>query len=471
MARQLPFLKPSNRNLARILLARPILLMATSRFERSRRSAGLAVIVLCSSSFVFALNGCKHAAQQTASVTILDPEWASPDIMPKAKYETEQFTRETGVKVEHTPLPETAFGQLDLSRKLLRQHSPSPDVYGIDVIWPGVLAEHLLDLKPYFGAELSLLDPSVVANFTVNGKVVAMPYHVNVGVLAYRTDLLRKYGYERPPRTWDELEQIAGRIQAGERAKGAKDFWGYVWQGAAAEGLTCNALEWQIGEGGGQIIEFDKTISVDNPATIRAWQRAAHWIGWISPPGVVAYREPDSMNLWASGRTAFWRTWQWQYRLSHWQESAMENKTGFTSIPAGRGKRAGTLGGTGLAVSQYAAHPEEAIALIRFLLRRELESRKENVHARPPQTPELYDLPDAVDPFDHSTPPNLWESGVVARPSMFVGDKYEEVTRAYYQSVHSALVGEKSAADAAAELERQLAAITGFKTGPPKSEN
>ena len=82
--------------------------------------------------------------------------------------------------------------------------------------------------------------------------------------------------YDHPPRTWDELERMAKRIQAGERAEGKKDFWGFVWQGVAAEALTCNALEWQASEGGDRIIESDRTISVNNPATIRSWQRAKH---------------------------------------------------------------------------------------------------------------------------------------------------------------------------------------------------
>ncbi|PYX40561.1 MAG: hypothetical protein DMG83_26440 [Acidobacteria bacterium] len=248
----------------------------------------------------------------------------------------------------------------DGREKLLRAHSASPDLIGIDVIWPEIIDEYLLDLKPYFSSEISSLDPDLIASFTVKGKVVSIPYHMQIGVLAYRTDLLRKYGYTRPPSTWDELERMAVRIQAGERAEGKKDFWGYVWQGAAAEGLTCNALEWQVSQGGGRIIEKNKTISVNNSAAIQSWQRAGRWIGWISPPGVLSYTEADATNVWASERAAFWRTWEWKYRLAHWREATLPDLTGYTSVPGGAAARVDVLGGTGLSVSRFSGHPQQA---------------------------------------------------------------------------------------------------------------
>jgi trehalose/maltose transport system substrate-binding protein len=415
----------------------------------------------------FNLAGCRSTPRHPVTVTVLDPEWSQPEVLSKVLGETEPFAREAGIRVEHAPVPETSLGQLDLARKLLREKSPSPDLLGIDVIWPELLDEYLVDLKPYFSSELSSLDPQLVANFTVKGRVVAIPYHIQTGVLAYRTDLLRKYGYSHPPTTWDELESMAAKIQAGERADGKKDFWGFVWQGAEAEGLTCDALEWQASQGGGHIIENDGTISVNNPAAIRAWQRAARWVGWISPPGVVAYREPDSMNAWQSGRAAFWRTWEWEYRLTHWEESAMPDRTGYTSVPGGSAGRVGTLGGTGLAVSRFSAHPQETMALLRFLLKNELESEHDaNAEQRSGQ-PELYDLPLLLGVRSISTRSGQ-QPAVVSRPSIVAGQGYEKVTGAYMQAVHSVLTHERSAPKAAANLEKELVEITGFKTGPPK---
>ena len=241
------------------------------------------------------------------TLTFFRPGWSQHD--QKAERLLQQFTQETGIHVKDLPVPESTLDSMNLSRKLLQQGGSGPDVLGLDVVWSGILDDDLVDLRPSSAAEIAQLRPELIPGYTVGRKLVALPYRVQIGALEYRTDLLREYGYDHPPVTWDELERMAIRIQKGERAKGKKDFWGYVWQGAPTEGLTCNALEWQFAEGGGRIVENDRTVSVNNPATIRAWQRAKRWIGWISPPSVLAYRETDSMNVFDSGGAAFNRAW------------------------------------------------------------------------------------------------------------------------------------------------------------------
>jgi trehalose/maltose transport system substrate-binding protein len=420
--------------------------------------------------------GCSGPpSRKPVTLTYLDVEWDTPDAMPGLAQDLQDFTRETGVQVRRLPRPDGSLNQLALWRELLERSDSAPDVVGIDVIWPGLLSQYLLDLEPQFGAALSKENPLVAQSYTVDGKVVAIPHHAYVGVLFYRPDLLRKYGYREPPKTWAQLEAMAARIQAGERAGGKKDFWGYVWQGGIDEDLTCNGLEWQVSEGGGRIIENDKKISVNNPQTIKAWQRAARWVGSISPPGVTGYGKWDAQNLWASGNAAFLRSWMGDYGLisRSWPFSGplpMDiPEVGLTNVPGDVGGEGGTLGGNGLAVSKHSTHINEALQLVRFLLQKDAQRMRESERSEVPENLEIFDLPSIITVYPRLTKEHERSGGLITRPSVAAGAKYEDVTRAYIQELHSVLTREKTPVLAATELEKQLVEITGFATGaPPK---
>jgi trehalose/maltose transport system substrate-binding protein len=447
----------------------------TSHDEESRlrsyfkRRTGFAIVSILETLLLCSILGCsRQSAHEPVTITFLDVEWEAPDQLPGLGRDLQEFTRETGIQVKRLPAPDGSLNQLALWRELLQKGSTTPDVYGIDVVWPGILSQYLLDLKPYFASEIASQSPVVIASYTVGGKLVAIPRHAYVGVLLYRTDLLRRYGYREPPKTWDELETMARRIQAGERARGEKDFWGFVWQGAPSEDLTCNGLEWQIGDGGGRIIEDDTTISVNNPQTINAWQRALRWVGSISPPGVTAYAKWDAENTWSSGKAAFLRGWASDYSLiSLHRPPAGSTEYGVTSLPGGRDGRAAVLGGNGLAVSRFSAHPREAMELIRYLRQKDIRFLRATEDSEPSTDFQLYELPAVLQLYPQLGKLRQEGGGIVARPSIAAGPKYEEVTRAYIEALHSVLAHERGPAAADAALEKELMEITGFKPGPP----
>jgi trehalose/maltose transport system substrate-binding protein len=425
-----------------------------------------AVLVAAAIAVAVSIGGCQQAAKDPVTLTFLDPEWSHDSRDRDAAHEQvlTDFTRETGIRVTHLPAPENSPAQLALARDLLKRGAVTPDVYGIDVVWPGILSDYLIDLSPPFAAEAKAADSELIANYTVRGKLVAMPYHSNVGVLFYRTDLLEEYGFKEPPRTWDELENMALRIQEGERAKGQKDFWGYAWPGAASEGLMCNALEWQVSEGGGRIVENDGRISVNNPKTIAAWKRTAHWLGRISPPTSLSYQEWDSSNAFAtSGKVAFQRGWMSDYFIGNPVAYPVETQMGITSVPGGDAGRVGTFGGLGLAVSKSSQHQAEAITLVRFLLRKEAELEHQRATSQPPAFPVRFEIPTLLTAYAHlqatGGKPGAHD---VARPSTVTAEKYDEVSRAYVEALHSVLEGKVKAETAAAALETQLEQITGF---------
>lgn len=202
------------------------------------------------------------------------------------KAKAEEWAQKTGNKIEYIDSPADTNDRLALYQQYWAARSPDVDVYMIDVIWPGIVAPHAADLKQFFTeAELGQFFPRIVENNTIRGKLTSIPFFTDAGLLYYRTDLLQKYGYQRPPQTWTELDQMATRIQAGERQAGNRDFWGFVWQGKAYEGLTCDALEWIYSMGGGRIIEPDGRITINNPQAIAALNMVRSWVGRISPQG------------------------------------------------------------------------------------------------------------------------------------------------------------------------------------------
>jgi trehalose/maltose transport system substrate-binding protein len=283
--------------------------------------------------------------------------------------------------------------------------------------------------------------------------------------LIYRTDLLARYGYKTPPRTWDELEKMAARIQAGERAKGKKDFWGFVWAGAIAtdsEQLTMEGLEWQAAEGGGHIIEPDGKISVNNPNVIRAWERAAHWVGSISPSSVVSYTATDAENkFWIAGEAAFVLSHAIVYEVFA-QEKPFRDHAGVTSVPAGKSARVATIGGYALGISRSSPHPAESVKFIQFLLRKhaaftaahpQKPDRKVEYFEVPPVMKEIY--PWWVKPGESGG------SEIVSRPSTIAGSNYEAVSQAYTKALHSVLTRESTAPAAAASLQNELIRIMG----------
>jgi trehalose/maltose transport system substrate-binding protein len=407
--------------------------------------------------------GCttKSPVTQEVVLTIIDQSWLDKPSQALLGEELTQFTKETGIRVQVLPAPEVAVEQLETWRNLLESGSKAPDVYGIDVIWPGILGDNLVDLKTYVpDQEIAPYFPELIRNNTVNNRLVALPYNLGEGLLFYRVDLLHKYGYATSPKTWDELESMAKRIQAGERAKGNKDFWGYVWQGAPSEALTCNALEWQVSEGGGTILDENGNITVNNPRAIGAWERAARWVGSISPPGVTAYKEGDAFNIWQAGKAAFMRNWPNAYVAARDVNSPTRDQFEVAPLPSGRAGSAATLGGQGYGVSRHSLHPREAAMLVRFLTSRNEQARRSRKSSNPPIIAELYKDPQilAQNPY-FSTILLAYRQGAAVRPSTVSGKKYPDVSRAYFEAVHAVLSHKKTAPQAAADLQQELAQI------------
>jgi trehalose/maltose transport system substrate-binding protein len=367
------------------------------------------------------------------------------------KARTQEWASKTGNRVEYLNLPPSANDVLTLFSQYWAAHTPDMDIYQIDVCWPGLAAAHAIDLKKYFDAEtMAAFFPRIVENNTVDGRLIGVPFFTDAGLLYYRTDLLEKYGYKEPPKTWEELAAMAKAIQEGERAAGKPDFWGFVWQGSSYEGLTCDGLEWIYSFGGGSIVEGDGKISIDNPNALKALQTAKSWVGTISPRGVTNYKEEESRNVWQSGNAAFMRNWPYCYALGSSKESAIAGKFSVTVLPEGgsAGKHAATLGGWQLMVSKYSKNPEVAADLVRYLTSAEMQKRDAIELSRLPTRSALYEDKEvlAAVPWFGSLLPVF--TNAIARPSTILKADYNQFATIFFNNLNEVLNDEKPAEDA-----------------------
>ena len=191
-----------------------------------------------------------------------------------------------------------------------------PDIYQVDMILVASLGDYFLTLDPCgidpelahghynpYNAKANHSEslpchnitpddihkhfPAIIEYSRVNGRLKAMPWFVDIGLLYARRDLIEKYTDDiasnlgRPPRSplypvrWDELVTIAKTVQEHET-----DSWGFVWQGREYEGLTCNALEWVHSYGGRFVDDSgDRLVVKINDHNVRsAIAEAASWI-------------------------------------------------------------------------------------------------------------------------------------------------------------------------------------------------
>ena len=366
-----------------------------------------------------------------------------------------RFSQDTGIKIKLIPHPAASTESYSQLARLFSSKSSSVDVMMLDVIWPGAFAPYLVDLKKALAKEAKLHAPGIIKNDTIDGKLIAMPWFGDYGILYYRTDLLRKYGYKTPPKTWQQLGAMARKIQAGERASNP-DFAGFVYQGNSYEGLTCDALEWIASAGGGHFIDGGKA-SINNAKAAAILNLQRSWVGNVAPRGVTSYQETETHEAFAAGNAAFMRNWPYAYSVS--QAGAVKGKFDVTVLPhTGSNASVGTVGGWQLGVSKYSKNIPAAIELVRYLTSPGVQKFNAIFSTNPPTIPSVAADP-AVRKVNPWLKPEIANVARVTRPSQ-LGAKYQQGSQAIYQGVNQILNGQ-DAKNVLPRIEQQLNRLLG----------
>ena len=123
--------------------------------------------------------------------------------------------------------PDAADQRHQLYVQWLNAHAGEPDILQLDAIWTPEFAAAgwILPLDRFRPAPTRFFPATIAAN-PWRGRLYAMPWFVDVGMLYWRTDLM-----PRRPRRSTELERTAAAARAGEEVR-----YGLVLPGRALRG-------------------------------------------------------------------------------------------------------------------------------------------------------------------------------------------------------------------------------------------
>jgi multiple sugar transport system substrate-binding protein len=254
------------------------------------------------------------------------------------------------------------------------------DVILGDTIWMAEFAANdwLSDLSGRFSAgERSAFVDGTIHPASIGEGLYGVPRLLDAGMLYYRKDLLEESGYSEPPKTWEELKEMAGKVS---RDRGTR--YGYVFQGADYEGGVCNGLEF-IWTHGGEVLDPNDAskVIIGSPESVAALATERSMVSdGIAPQGVANYREYESeVTFMVHGDAVFCRNWPVMYALgSDPRSKAKTELVGVSPLPVGDGQHrtASCLGGDVLMISGFSEMKEEAWEFVRFFANEESQKTR-----------------------------------------------------------------------------------------------
>ncbi|MFI5666208.1 ABC transporter substrate-binding protein [Streptomyces sp. NPDC051704] len=357
-----------------------------------------------------------------------------------------------GERVTLVELPDSADETRAQMISELRSGRDRFDVLNIDVAWTSEFAAAGW-IAPLDRGRFPLdafLRP-VVDTATFDGRLYAVPYVTNAGLLYYRKDILDQEG-EQPPRTWAELARQARTIAP----KYGLD--GYAGQFLPYEGLTVNVTE-AVHSAGGSILRDDGArVTVDSAAARTGLRFLADGVrdGWISRDA-LGYKEEESRQAFQDGRLLFLRNWPYVYADAGASGSKVAGRFGAVPLPGPDGPGTSVLGGSDLAVSSHARHPASAADLISYLTSERVQRQVLTKGSLPPVRAALYEDPELVRAYPYL--PTLRQSvlSAVPRPK---SPRYDQVSLAVQAVAQDVMALRQTPEQAAARLARELGPLS-----------
>ncbi|CAI3251045.1 extracellular solute-binding protein [Enterococcus cecorum] len=176
-------------------------------------------LILLGATTLLSVGALSACGQSNSTSSKSDNEvlniWGMGEEVKSLSKMTDDFTKETGIKVKIQSIPWS-----NAHDKLLTAiaSKKGPDVLQMGTTWMPEFqkAGALTDMSKYINKYENLKPDNFfkgsVETTVFDGKSYGIPWAAETRVLFYRTDILKNVGYDEAPKTWDELEDAAKKL-------------------------------------------------------------------------------------------------------------------------------------------------------------------------------------------------------------------------------------------------------------------
>ncbi|MCU1436340.1 MAG: extracellular solute-binding protein family 1 [Pseudarthrobacter sp.] len=307
------------------------------------RAATLAAGALCVALSASACAGAGggNSAGDPNSINVLMVN--NPQMEDLQRLTAENFTKDTGIRVNYTILPEN-----DVRAKISQEFSSQAGQYDVASLsnyeipfysangWLAPLDDVAAD--PGFDQDDIL--PAYTASLTgADGKLYGEPFYGESSFLMYRKDILEAKGLTMPAKpTWDEVAEIAA--QADGAAPGMK---GICLRGQPGWGQVFAPLTTVVNTFGGTWFDKDWNAQVNSPEFTAAVEFYTKLVREHGEAGAAQAGFTECLNNMSQSKVAMWYDATSAAGALEAEDSPVKGKIGYAQAPVKETKSSGWL--------------------------------------------------------------------------------------------------------------------------------
>ena len=255
------------------------------------------------------LAGCGAGAggggsSDTKSINVLMV--GNPQMVDIEKLTKDSFTKDTGIKVNYTILPENELRDKvtqDIATKAGQYDVATIGAYEVP-IWSK--NGWLTDMSSYASKDSKFDEGDLIAPIkdvlSTDGKLYGIPFYGESSFLMYRKDILQQKGIEMPAKpTWDQVAQIAAKVDGAQ--PGMK---GICLRGLPGWGEQFAPLTTVVNTFGGTWFDKDWTPQVNAKPFEDAVNFYVNLIKAHGEPGAAQAGFTECLNAMSQNKVAMW---------------------------------------------------------------------------------------------------------------------------------------------------------------------